>query len=86
VHTGEIAIADDAVTGCALNIAERIATLAAPGEVWASAIVRDLVSGSGLHFVECGNQAIDDGDSRLRLLGSVTSAARPAPTRWTSRS
>jgi DNA-binding NarL/FixJ family response regulator len=36
--------------------------------VWASAIVKDLVSGSELHFVECGNQAIDDGASRLRLL------------------
>ncbi len=68
VHTGEIAVRDDAVTGRALNIAEQIATLAAAGEVLASAIVKDLVPGSGLHFVERGNLVVADGDSRLRLL------------------
>jgi DNA-binding CsgD family transcriptional regulator len=68
VHTGEIAVRDDAVTGRALNIAEEIATLAAAGEVLASAIVKDLVPGSGLHFVERGNLVVADGDSRLRLL------------------
>ncbi len=68
VHTGEIAVLDDTVTGRALNIAERIATLAAAGEVLASAIVKDLVPGSGLHFVERGNAVVEDGHSRLRLL------------------
>jgi pimeloyl-ACP methyl ester carboxylesterase/DNA-binding NarL/FixJ family response regulator len=71
VHTGEVAVRDDAVTGRALNIAERIATLAAAREVLASTIVKDLVSGSGLHFAEHGNQVIDDGDSRLRVLAVV---------------
>lgn len=68
VHTGEIVALDDVVTGGALNIADRIATLAAAGEVLASTIVKDLVSGSGLHFVERGNQVIEDGENRLRLL------------------
>src|SRR5579871_2145485 len=68
VHTGEIAVRSDAVTGRALNVAERIAMLAPPGEVLASTIVKDLVAGSGLHFVERSNQVIEDDDSSLRLL------------------
>ncbi len=68
VHTGEIALLDGTATGRALHIAERIATLAAAGEVLASAIVKDLVPGSGLHFVERGNAVVEEGDSRLRLL------------------
>ena len=68
VHTGEIEVRDDVVTGLALNIAERIATHAAAGEVLASAIVRDLVPGSGLHFAERGDETIEGGDGHLRLL------------------
>ncbi len=68
MHTGEIAVVDDDVTGRAVNIVDRIATLAAAGEVLVSAIVKDLVSGSGLHFAERANQIIEDGESPLRLL------------------
>jgi DNA-binding CsgD family transcriptional regulator len=84
VHTGEVAIRDDTVTGRALNIAERIATLAAAGEVLVSAIVKDLVSGSGLHFVERADQVIDDGDSRLCLL-AVMAEEHLEPVRCAAR-
>jgi pimeloyl-ACP methyl ester carboxylesterase/DNA-binding CsgD family transcriptional regulator len=84
VHTGEIAVRDDAVSGRALNIAERIATLAVAGEVLASAIVKDLVPGSGLHFVERANQVVEDGDSRLRLL-AVTTEHHLEPRKCASR-
>ena len=84
VHTGEVAVLGDAVTGRALNIAERIATLAASGEVLVSAIVKDLVSGSGLHFVERGNQSVEDGDSRLRVL-AVTAEQHLEPHRRPTR-
>jgi len=84
VHTGEIAVLDDMVTGRALNIAEQIAALAAACEVLASAIVRDLVPGSGLRFVERDNQVIADGDSRLGLL-AVTAERHLEPHRRPSR-
>jgi pimeloyl-ACP methyl ester carboxylesterase/DNA-binding CsgD family transcriptional regulator len=84
VHTGEVAVRDDAVTGRALNIAERIATLAATGEVLVSTIVKDLVSGSGLHFVERADQVIDDGDSRLCLL-AVMAEEHLEPVRCAAR-
>jgi DNA-binding NarL/FixJ family response regulator len=84
VHAGEIAVRGDAITGRSVNIAEQIATLAAGGEILASAIVKDLVSGSGLRFVERSNQVIDDGDNRLRLL-AVMAEQHLAPVRCAAR-
>jgi class 3 adenylate cyclase len=49
VHTGEIARAGGA-GGLTAETARGIAAAAAPGEVFVSAIVRDLVVGSGLVF------------------------------------
>jgi len=68
MHTGEVEIRDQAVTGLALHIAEQIAARAAAGEVLVSAIVRDLVPGSGLHFVEHVGDTIEGMDGHLRLL------------------
>jgi len=59
VHTGEIDRTPNGdVRGIAVHIAARIMTQAAPGEVWASSTVRDLVAGSGLGFVDCGSFAL----------------------------
>jgi pimeloyl-ACP methyl ester carboxylesterase/DNA-binding CsgD family transcriptional regulator len=52
VHTGELEMRDDEVGGLALHVAVQVAAAARPGEVVASAIVRDLVAGSGLRFRE----------------------------------
>jgi pimeloyl-ACP methyl ester carboxylesterase/DNA-binding CsgD family transcriptional regulator len=71
VHTGEVEICDNSVTGLALNIAERIAAHAALGEVLVSAIVKDLVPGSGLHFDELGDATIEGTDGPLRLLAAM---------------
>jgi pimeloyl-ACP methyl ester carboxylesterase/DNA-binding CsgD family transcriptional regulator len=86
VHTGEVEVRDDSVTGLALNITERIAARAAAGEVLVSAIVRDLVPGSGLHFVDRDDVAIEEMDGTLHLLAVATEqhlephlrAAKPA--------
>jgi pimeloyl-ACP methyl ester carboxylesterase/DNA-binding CsgD family transcriptional regulator len=68
VHTGEVEIRDDAVAGLAIHIAEQIAARAAADEVLVSAIVKDLVPGSGLHFVEHGDEAIEGADGPVRVL------------------
>jgi DNA-binding CsgD family transcriptional regulator len=67
VHTGEVEVHDGGLSGYALHVAERIAARAEAGEVLVSGIVSDLVSGSGLHFVErpAGNAA--EADGRLRV-------------------
>jgi pimeloyl-ACP methyl ester carboxylesterase len=54
VHTGEVELIDDDVSGMAVNIGARIGALAKPGEVCVSSTVRELVVGSGLEFAERG--------------------------------
>lgn len=58
IHTGEVETTRDGqdrprVGGFALHLAEQIAGEAKPGEILASATVRDLVAGSGLEFRDC---------------------------------
>jgi class 3 adenylate cyclase len=54
VHTGECEIVANKLRGFAAIIGGRVKDLARPGEVLATSIVRDLVSGSGLSFTERG--------------------------------
>jgi DNA-binding NarL/FixJ family response regulator len=68
VHTGEVEIREDAVEGLALHVARQIAARAAAGEVLASAVVKDLVPGSGLHFVDRGEETIEGVNGRLHLV------------------
>lgn len=68
VHAGEVSVHEDSVAGVALHVTERIASLAGPGEVLVSAIVNDLVAGSGLHFVERASERIEGIDGPVRLL------------------
>jgi len=86
VHVGEISVHEEAVAGVALHVTERIASLAGPREVLVSAIVNDLVAGSGLHFVERANQQIEGVAGSVRLfaimveqhLEPVRLAAKPS--------
>ncbi|MGH3134395.1 MAG: alpha/beta fold hydrolase [Gaiellaceae bacterium] len=50
LHTGEVELAQDKVSGIAVHIGARVAAQAAPGEVLVSHTVKDLVAGSGLEF------------------------------------
>lgn len=58
IHTGEVELAGDAVRGIAVHTAARIASLAGPGDVYASTTVRDLVAGSGIVFSDRGTHAL----------------------------
>jgi class 3 adenylate cyclase len=50
VHTGEIELRGDEVTGLAVHIGARVVALAAPSEILVSRTVKDLVVGSGIDF------------------------------------
>ncbi len=54
LHTGECELTGDGVVGIAVHIGARVAALAGPDEVLVSSTVRDLVAGSGLHFLDRG--------------------------------
>jgi pimeloyl-ACP methyl ester carboxylesterase/DNA-binding CsgD family transcriptional regulator len=67
VHTGEVEIHNGTLSGYAVHVAERISTYAAAGEVLVSGVVGDLVSGSGLHFVERPMKQGETGEGLVRL-------------------
>lgn len=50
LHTGEVELERGSVRGVAVHVANRIASLAAAGEVLVSATTRELAAGSGLRF------------------------------------
>ncbi len=54
LHTGEIELLEDRISGIAVHIAARVAAKAGSSEVWISRTVKDLVAGSGLQFTEQG--------------------------------
>jgi class 3 adenylate cyclase len=54
IHTGEVVLQGDDVTGIAVHIAQRVQSRAEPGEVLVSRTVVDLVAGSDLDFADRG--------------------------------
>ena len=58
LHTGEVELLDDKVSGLAVHIGARVAAAARPGEVLVSSTVKDLVAGSGLRFQDRGARAL----------------------------
>ncbi len=67
IHTGEVELIDDDVSGMAVNIGARIGALANPGEVCVSSTVRELVVGSGLEFAERGVHDLKGAPGEWRL-------------------
>jgi pimeloyl-ACP methyl ester carboxylesterase/class 3 adenylate cyclase len=54
LHTGEVELRDGDVSGIAVHIASRIASVAGPNQILVSRTVKDLVAGSGIRFAERG--------------------------------
>jgi class 3 adenylate cyclase/quercetin dioxygenase-like cupin family protein len=68
IHAGEVELQGEEVRGIAVHAAARILDVAQPGEVLVSTTIRDLLSGSGLDFV-------DRGEFELRGLNGFRSLA-----------
>jgi class 3 adenylate cyclase len=67
VHTGEVELRDGDVSGIAVHIAARISELAAPGRIWVSRTVKDLVTGSGATFEDRDEHELKGVVDRWRL-------------------
>ena len=67
IHTGEIELIGDDVSGMAVNIGARIGALADSGEILVSSTVRELVVGSGLEFAERGTHTLKGAPGEWRL-------------------
>jgi class 3 adenylate cyclase len=72
VHTGEVEVMDDDISGIAVHIGARVAAVAGPGEVLASSTVRDLVAGSGLDFEDRGAHSLKGVPGEWRLFRVVS--------------
>jgi class 3 adenylate cyclase/pimeloyl-ACP methyl ester carboxylesterase len=72
LHAGECEVIDRKITGIAVHIGARVATMAGPGEVLVSQTVKDLVAGSGLEFRDRGASQLKGipGDWRLYALAA----------------
>jgi class 3 adenylate cyclase len=67
LHTGEIELKGTDIAGIAVHIAARIAAQAQGGQVLVSGTVRDLVAGSGLHFVDEGARPLKGISDEVRV-------------------
>jgi class 3 adenylate cyclase len=77
LHTGECDLVGDDISGMAVNIGARIATLAGPDEVLVSSTVKDLVVGSGIAFTDRGNHHLKGVQDawHLFIVGAVEAPA-----------
>jgi class 3 adenylate cyclase len=69
VHTGEVERRGSDIAGLAVTIASRVCDLAGPGEVLATRTVTDHVVGSGIEFVDRGEQELKGVPDTWRLFG-----------------
>jgi class 3 adenylate cyclase len=67
VHAGEIELRDDDVAGIAVHLAQRVQSMAQPGEILVSRTVVDLVVGSDLRFDDRGEHEVRGMPGRWRL-------------------
>ena len=71
LHTGEIELHGNDVSGMAVNIGARVAALAGAGEVLVSSTVKDLVFGSGIEFAARGEHHLKGVPGEWRLFAAV---------------
>jgi DNA-binding NarL/FixJ family response regulator len=76
LHSGEVELRGSDVGGMAVNIGSRVAEFGSSGDVVVSSTVRDLVAGSGIGFIDRGEQTLKGVPDRWRLFV----VADPLPT------
>jgi len=69
IHAGEIEATPEALSGHALYVAGRIAAAARPPEILVSRLASELVSGSGLQFIDRGTLSVEGIRDTLPIVG-----------------
>ena len=67
LHTGEVELAGDSVSGIAVHTGARVAARAGASEVLVSQTVKDLVAGSGIEFEDRGSHELKGVPGEWRL-------------------
>jgi class 3 adenylate cyclase/pimeloyl-ACP methyl ester carboxylesterase len=71
LHTGEVERRTESLAGIGVHIAARVVALAGGGEVLVSRTVRDLVTGSGLTFVDRGTHTLKGVPDQWEILEAI---------------
>ncbi|HEX2086471.1 MAG TPA: adenylate/guanylate cyclase domain-containing protein [Solirubrobacteraceae bacterium] len=71
LHSGEVELTGDDVSGIAVHIAARVGALAGAGEVLVSSTVKDLVAGSGIAFDDRGTHRLKGVADEWRLFAAA---------------
>lgn len=74
IHTGEVEVLGQQVTGVCVDMTEHLAGLARPAEILVTRTVQDLVAGSGIAFAGRGSHRIGGAPGTWRLF-AVSSVA-----------
>jgi pimeloyl-ACP methyl ester carboxylesterase len=67
LHTGEVEVGDASRSGGTIAIAGQLASMAGAGSILVSGNVKDISPGSGVEFVDLGEQAMEGLDGPLRV-------------------
>lgn len=81
LHTGECEVVDSDVQGIAVHVAQRIAALAASGQILVSSTVSDLVAGSGIRFGESHDVQLEGISGSRSVLPVLRHGATPDAAR-----
>ncbi|WP_193368736.1 adenylate/guanylate cyclase domain-containing protein [Pelagibius marinus] len=71
VHTAEVEERGSDIAGIGVHVAARIAQVASEDEVWTSQTVKDLVSGSGIRFLDRGDHVLKGLSAPMALSSAV---------------
>jgi class 3 adenylate cyclase len=72
LHTGEIELDGDDVTGIAVAIGARVGAIAESSEVLVSQTIKDLTAGSGIAYTDRGEHELKGVPDRWRLYQAVS--------------
>lgn len=76
LHTGECEVLGEKLTGVAVHVGARVASIAGSGEILVSSTVKDLVAGSGLVFIDRGTHELKGLPGEWRLFAVDRLAAQ----------
>jgi class 3 adenylate cyclase len=71
LHTGEIELDGDDISGIAVAIGARVGAIAGPSEVLVSQTIKDLTAGSGIVYADRGEHDLKGVPDRWRLYQAV---------------
>jgi class 3 adenylate cyclase/pimeloyl-ACP methyl ester carboxylesterase len=78
VHTGECEVTDAGLSGIAVHVGSRVASIAAAGEILASSTVKAIVTGSDISFEDRGNHRLKGVPDEWQLFAAKTPLAAPS--------